>query len=170
MKIWSFEGQKLGLMPWPGAPPPLLVRSSGEGGDFLAVSSVPDAFVKFSQRPAAPWSMLRGLCWNHRFRPWCSCVRLGPCCGASVGTTGSAPRAAAAPGPWSSVRSRTRTHDGEFFRVVEKEIKIFSVLTRFFVRGSFEVKTPITARKHNANPAKLSKTRPAVTCRNRKKK
>ena len=43
-------------------------------GDFLAISSVPDAFVKFSQWAEAPWSLLRGLCWNHRFRPLCASV------------------------------------------------------------------------------------------------
>ena len=44
----------------------------------IFASPVPDASVKFSQRPAALWSLLRpaalwsllrDLCWNHRFRP-----------------------------------------------------------------------------------------------------
>ena len=113
--------------PDPKPPSPARARAgtnSGGGGDFLAISSVPDAFVEFSQWPPAPWSLLRGLYWNHRFRPLCGCVRLGPCCGASAGTTGSSPlyacrpwsvvlvAFAAAPRPWSWVRSRTRTHHG----------------------------------------------------------
>ena len=82
VKLWNFEKlktlpsicQKLDLTQWPK--PPLHCSCGHEqwkGGDFLAISSVPDAFVKFSQRPEAPWSLLRGLCWNHRFRPLCSC-------------------------------------------------------------------------------------------------
>ena len=62
---------------------------TSRGGDFLAVSSVPDASVKISQRLPAPWSLLL----NIRRRP-------GPCCGASVGTSGSAPCARACR-PWS---------------------------------------------------------------------
>ena len=41
------------------------------------------------------------------------------------------------------VRSRTRTRNRKFVRVVEKEIKKVSVLKRFFVPGPLEVKTPI---------------------------
>ena len=28
----------------------------------------------FSMQQAAPMSLMRGLCWNHRFRPSCACV------------------------------------------------------------------------------------------------
>ena len=62
---------------------------TSRGGDFLAVSSVPDASVKISQRLPAPWSLLLNI-WR----------RPGPCCGASVGTSGSAPCARACR-PWS---------------------------------------------------------------------
>ena len=41
--------------------------------EFRAISPVPDVFAKFPQRPPAPWSLLRGLCWNHLFRPFCAC-------------------------------------------------------------------------------------------------
>ena len=66
--------------PDPKPPPPTPVRPRGAartgegGGDWLAITSVPDAFVKFSQWAEAPWSLLRGLCWNHRFRPLCASV------------------------------------------------------------------------------------------------
>ena len=52
-------------------------ENTGRGGrfscPFYAISSVPDAFVKFLYQ-AAPWSLMRGLCWSHRFRPSCACV------------------------------------------------------------------------------------------------
>ena len=60
------------------APPVRGAENTSRGGrfscPFYAISSVPDAFVKFSQWAEAPWSLLRGLCWNHRFRPLCASV------------------------------------------------------------------------------------------------
>ena len=72
--------------------------------DFLAVSSVPDAFVKFSQLRWAQKNRLQ-MEGESRGRPVKNCSvpdasvnklrngwrRRGRCCGASVGTTGSAP-------------------------------------------------------------------------------
>ena len=75
MKIWSFEGQKLGLMPWPGAPPPLLVRARAVERGAI--------FWQSHRSPMPLWNFRNGL------------RRPGPCCGASVGTTGSAPGAVA---------------------------------------------------------------------------
>ena len=65
------------VMPWPKAPLPYsCAHEQGRGHRrFCAISPVPDAFVKFSQ-------------WRRR---------RGRCCGASVGTTGSAPSARSRP-------------------------------------------------------------------------
>ena len=85
------------VMPWPKAPLPYsCAHEQGRGHRrFCAISPVPDAFVKFSQwrrrrgrccgasvgttgsAPSArsrPRSVVRGLCWNHWFRPSCACV------------------------------------------------------------------------------------------------
>ena len=78
--------------------------------DFLAVSSVPDAFVKFSQLRWAQKNRLQ-MEGESRGRPVKNCSvpdasvnklrngwrRRGRCCGASVGTTGSAPSARSRP-------------------------------------------------------------------------
>ena len=78
--------------------------------DFLAVSSVPDASVKFSQLRWAQKNRLQ-MEGESRGRPVKNCSvpdasvnklrngwrRRGRCCGASVGTTGSAPSARSRP-------------------------------------------------------------------------
>ena len=91
-------------------------------GDFLAISSVPDAFVKFSQLRWAQKNRLQ-MEGESRGRPVKNCSvpdasvnklrngwrRRGRCCGASVGTTGSAPRALACC-PWSVMRGLCWNH------------------------------------------------------------
>ena len=86
-----------GNHPDPEAPLLVVLRgdTTSRGAHFLAITPVPDAFVKFRTRrrrrgpccgasvgttgsaPCAvasrPWSVVRGLCWNHRFRPLCRC-------------------------------------------------------------------------------------------------
>ena len=73
--------------------PPSSARAGttrGRGGDWMPISPVPEDSVKFRQRQRPgpcrgasggtcgsapgmvahrPWSVMRGLCWNHWFRP-----------------------------------------------------------------------------------------------------
>ena len=79
--------------------------------EFYAISSVPDAFVKFHAISSVPDAFVKKCLPSPASRavvldagpllepPVPPLVRLrgalGPCCGASVGTTGSAPRALA---------------------------------------------------------------------------
>ena len=45
----------------------LYCKTQSKNLNFGKNCSVPDASVEILQWLAAPWSLLRGLCWNHRF-------------------------------------------------------------------------------------------------------
>ena len=108
---WNFEildfaksrPCKSGLMPWPKAPLPMLVRARAREGGAVDSSSHRSpmplsnfAFDSLSHRSPMPLSNFRS---GRR--------RRGPCCGASVGTTCSAPLACAVPGPWCGASAGT---------------------------------------------------------------
>ena len=64
-----------GIVNSPGCGVLLVVQSHRSPmplSNFCAISPVPDAFAEFPQRPSTPSSLLRGLCWNHWFRPFCA--------------------------------------------------------------------------------------------------
>ena len=98
----AFDMPKIGLDALTQAPPPLLVPEQGRGtigwqshrspmplSNFMQSHRSPMPLSNFMQshrspmplwknvyqaRQAAPSSLMRGLCWNHRFRPSCACV------------------------------------------------------------------------------------------------
>ena len=128
---------------------------TSRGGDFLAVSSVPDASVKISQRLPAPWSLLLNI-WR----------RPGPCCGASVGTSGSAPCARACR-PWSVGiakylnAKRTKLNKTRTYLQLPKATK-FECKNSKTQQNSAKLGPTCRAQKRpnlNAKTAKLSKTR-----------
>ena len=99
LKNWKSEVLKVKNWTWCHDPEPPLhcscVHGTVEGGRFFGnligprrlceiFAAAIDALVLDAGplleppvpplvRLRAPWSLLRGLCWNHRFRPLCSC-------------------------------------------------------------------------------------------------
>ena len=97
VKLWNFEKlkilpsicQKLDLTHWPKPPLPCSCPSRGGGrldGSLIGPRCLcrilcnligPRCLCEknvYQARQAAPSSLMRGLCWNHRFRPSCACV------------------------------------------------------------------------------------------------
>ena len=77
---FSYPISDFGYHPDPEAPPLVVPRGGTTSRGALMSDSTfsqshrsPMPLSKFRKPSAAPWSLLRGLCWNHRFRPLYSC-------------------------------------------------------------------------------------------------